>query len=243
MKADRLACLVVLVIGSAISGSICRADDVQTVTINTAPLEGSSTTFALAFALNDGGQTGNNTVSVSDFSLGGGSLASTAVGVSPDCSAGYFTCGGVSGEIDAADPSGSVVTLSDTGLYNGLVQEFTPGNTLSFTFDATTNPDVCSGCADDTFVFQILSPCASTADACSNLQTTDSLFSSFVTVDLAQDQVSTFSSNPNGLYPDIVATSTPVLTTTPEPSAVVLYGLGLLLMCGLLIGQKCHRTM
>lgn len=117
--------------------SAVHANVVYTVSLNTSAISGAAE-YALAFSFQDGSGIGdnNNTVTLSDFAFGGGSAGGSPV-----------LSGGASGDI------GSSVTLSDTDFSNFLVEGFTPGATLSFKLDLTTNVDAGT---PDFFGFAIL---------------------------------------------------------------------------------------
>ncbi len=106
-------------------GSPARADQVWTVSVDTS---GMSTDpnftgpFGIDFELINAG-TNSNTVTLSNFTFGGGNAVSPA-----------FTSAGATGDL------GSVVFLNDSGQF--LVdfnQGFVPGSTLTFTMDSTLN--------------------------------------------------------------------------------------------------------
>ena len=112
-----------------------------TVTLNTTGLIGSSLgPFTLDFQFIDGNGTGdgNNSVTLSNFSLSGGSINTT-----PTSSSGGVLAG--SGPF--------TVGLFDTFFLTDVQFSFTPGNSLIFNIAATSNPDVI---APDTFTFAIL---------------------------------------------------------------------------------------
>jgi hypothetical protein len=91
------------------------------------------------FQLIDGDGTGNanNTVVISDISLGGGLARGAPIVV-----------GGASGDLDAA------ITLTDSSFFNSFLQHFTVGDSLSFTAEYSTNVD--AGLTPDGFSLAIL---------------------------------------------------------------------------------------
>ncbi len=93
--------------------------------LDTTALSGS---FKLAFLFIDGSGTGdaNNTVSLSNFLFGGGSVGAVDTSLST---------GGVSVDLT------SVVSLVDSAFLNILASSFTPGSLLSFDFGLTANVD------------------------------------------------------------------------------------------------------
>src|SRR5690349_14032044 len=108
--------------------------------MSTSPLVGNPAgPFSLDFQLNDGSAAGdgNNTAVLSGFFFGSGaSLGSASV------------AGGASGDL------GSSVTLTDSGFLNEFTQGFTPGATLQFLLNLSTNVD--AGDTPDQFSFAIL---------------------------------------------------------------------------------------
>ncbi|MBI3772868.1 MAG: NF038129 family PEP-CTERM protein [Gammaproteobacteria bacterium] len=141
---QRVASWSLLPIALAVAGTV-HANVVYTVNLNTSAINGAAG-YALAFQLNDGSglSDNNNTVMLSNFSFGGGSAGSC--GVAGNCE----PLGGASG--DASLVSG--ITLTDSDFFNSFAQRFTPGNTLSFKLDMTTNLD--AGGTPDAFGFSIL---------------------------------------------------------------------------------------
>lgn len=132
--------------------------------LNTTPLETSSAgPFTLDFQLNegDGGSNGYNTVTLSSFGFGGGSI-----NTAPTSSTGGIT----------VTPSPFGVVLAETSFFNDVQFSFTPGTSLSFTFSSTTNNDPI---APDTFSFAIYD------NSGNEIATTNpNGFDSFVEVDL-----------------------------------------------------------
>lgn len=119
---------------------ISRADVIDTVSLDTTRLVGSvAGPFQLSFQFNDGSGLGdgNNTVTLSNFAFGGGSAVGPATEI-----------GGSTGDLSTS------VVLTDTNFFNYFAEGFTPGATLSFRIDATTNID--AGPIPDAFSFAIL---------------------------------------------------------------------------------------
>jgi hypothetical protein len=118
------------------SASFACAD---TITMNTSPLVGNGP-FTLDFQFIDGNGAGdgNNTVTLSNFAAGSGSIGS-----SPSSSAGGIV----------VNSSPLSVGLTDSSFFNDVQFAFTPGNTLSFNVAATSNADTFG---PDTFTFAIL---------------------------------------------------------------------------------------
>jgi hypothetical protein len=118
----------------------CVAALADTLTLNTAPLESSGTgpfTIDLQFNSGNGGDS-TNTVTLSDFGFGGGSIDTT-----PSSS---------TGDINVVSSPFSVTLSTDTSFYNEVQFGFTPGSTLSFDVANTSNVDTT---APDTFTFAI----------------------------------------------------------------------------------------
>jgi hypothetical protein len=110
----------------------------STISIDTASLEGNpNAPFTLDFQFTDGGGAGaDNTITLSDFNLGGGSL--TLVSSSP----------GVT--IDSG-PFG--IEMTDSSFFGDAEFTFVPGPTLSFNLSATSNADAGT---PDVFALAIL---------------------------------------------------------------------------------------
>jgi hypothetical protein len=112
-----------------------------TVTINTSALGGSSSgPFTLDFQFVDGNGTGdgNNHVTLSNFSFGGGSINVTPISIT----------GGV-----VVGSSPFTIVLSDTDFFSDVQFSFTPGSVLSYNVATTANAD---STAPDAFTFAIL---------------------------------------------------------------------------------------
>jgi hypothetical protein len=122
--------------------STTRADYIVNVTLNTSALtttaNSSQGPFAIDFQLNDGsvsGGNGNNTATISNLNLNGGSLGS----VNP--------LGAPSGS-DVSGTLTSTLSITDAGSlggFNDFNQAFTPGSSLSFTLDLTTSVSTSEG--------------------------------------------------------------------------------------------------
>lgn len=202
-----------LPIALAVAGTV-HANVIYTVNLDTSTINGAAG-YALAFQLNDGSGLldGNNTVTLSNFSFGGGSAGSC--GVVGNCE----PLGGASG--DASSVSG--ITLTDSDFFNSFAQRFTPGNTLSFKLDLTTNID--AGGTPDAFGFSILD---STGTPLPTLDTlgTDTLLS--FDIDSANPTLFTFATSdlsPVALNAPTYALAPP--NGVPEPGSLLLMGAGL----------------
>lgn len=212
MHREPLLSIAIVLVGALALLVTARAGTITAlVTVTTSPLitDSADAPFALAFSLTDGGQPGNNSVTLSSFNFGTGGAVGAAI--PGDCVSTFFTCGDESG-----DASGTA-TLGDSDFYNGLVQGFTPGSNLTFELSFTAASDTCVGCSPDGLVFQILTDCGSASDPCTALATTDATFSSLLDVNLATGDIAAFSStSPIG----VSATYTlPTPTTVPEPGS------------------------
>ena len=115
-----------------------------TVTIDTSGLLGDPAgPFTLDYQLIDGSGgpgDGNNTVSINNFSYGGGGAPFGPVS----------TIGGASGNL-----SSGLVSITDTVFWNEFYQSFAAGSTLKFDLNLTTNSDAPSPTSDQ-FVFFVL---------------------------------------------------------------------------------------
>ena len=199
--------------------TIARADTLFTVTLNTSGLAGlpSAGPFELAFQLTDGGGLGdgNNTATLSNFEFGAGGSAAA-------CPAGCTVFGGASGS------AGSSIVLSDTGFFNALVEGFTPGSSLSFLADLTTNVD--AGGVPDAFAFSILD---GSGFSIPTLDPSGADTFVMVRLDSAHPTILTYGSDPTRPTGSGVTVSlgAPVIgtpaSTVPEPNSFLWMGFGL----------------
>lgn len=221
------ASYTLLIIMTLIGAKTAHADLVFTVALNTMPLTvppGSTAgPFSLAFALIQGSQPDNNSVTLNNFAFGVGGSAGSSCAF-PPC-----TSGGASGDIT------STVNLEATSFFNSFVESFNPGTDLTFNVDLTTNVD--SGGTPDTFAFSILD------GGGASIPTLDPSFADTlltVNIDSASPAMLTYatdSSQPvnNGVFITMDApTVTLVSTSVPEPSTSVVLG-GLLAVLAALI--------
>jgi hypothetical protein len=204
-----------------------RADIISLFTLDTTPLAADpAAPFSLDFQLNDGSGTGDgdNTAVLSGFRFGsGGGPAGSASLV-----------GGASG-----DP-GSSVTLTDTGFLNEFTQSFTPGATLQFLLNLSTNVD--NGGFPDQFTFAIL-------DSSGAQLPTLSFFDVFVEIDIdsADPTIQAFASDPSrstvaGEAPiDLAAPTFTSMTSVPEPGATLLVLAGLFIFGAIPVALKTER--
>lgn len=188
------------------------------ISIDTTPLIGHPAgPFSLEFQLTDGSglDDANNTAVLSSFNFGTGSAAGSPT-----------LLGGTSGDLNTS------VTLIDNSFLNQFLQQFTPGNTLSFTLALTTNVDV--GSTPDLFSLAILDSTGS------EIPTLDGFVDAFalVNIDSTTPTLQTFASDATrtpvaGGNPILI--SQPQTSAVPEPGTVVLLASGLV---GLLIVRR-----
>jgi PEP-CTERM motif len=191
--------------------SATEAGIISIVTLDTTALvsvPGSSTgPFSLYFQLTDGSGlgNGNNVVTLSDFTFGGGTVASDAT-----------SFGGASGDL------ASTVALTDSAFFSSFSQGFTPGTTLSFLLQTST--EVEPGGTPDALAFSILDwtgfPIATVDPTFA-----DTLFT--LNIDSANPSFLRYGTDATRTAivmsaPDISGVVTPV----PEPGTLTLFALG-----------------
>lgn len=187
----------------ALFASAIHAAPIYSVTLDTSNLSPAGTYF-LGFQFGGGTVPGDNLVSLTNFTFGGGSASGVP-----------FLVGGASGSLD----SGITITNSDDP--NILAEQFTPGSTLQFSLTFTTN---YSGGTPHQFVWSILDDTFTPIPTASN----DSL-SPVLTflVDSANPTISTYGAFFGDQFPAPIVTIQGQGTTTPEPGTWLLTGLGL----------------
>lgn len=211
----RLSVQIGLAAGALALAMVCqpaaRADGYSfTVTTNTSAISGNST-YEIGYTFTDASGTGdgNNTVTISDITFGGGSAGATDP-------SGVF--GGSSGDLTSG------VTLTDTNpLVNSYAGGFTAGSTLSFLVTMTTNPDTTIdpslGIPGDQFAFFLLDSSGvpiPTSNACGPTDTGECALLIATIQGSGSVDVQTFTSDLTG----------PV-QVTPEPGTLALLGSGL----------------
>lgn len=192
-----------------------HANLVFNVSLNTSPLIGNPNgPFTIDFQLNDGSGSNdaNNSATLSNFSLGGGSLSGSAA-----------TSGGASGALS------SIATLIDSSFLNSFDQKFNPGSKLSFDVSLTTHVD--GGTTPDGFFFSLL-------DGAGNQIPTTGLLSSFLEVDLTSANPAIQVFGGVGTYAGI---GSPLVTPVPIPATLPLFLSGMLLLARRSVAMGRHR--
>jgi hypothetical protein len=188
-----------------VAATLAAADTRGTVTIDTSALANNANgpfTIDVQFIEGDGGASGNNSVTLTNFSLGGGSIVTAPASLT--------------GGVTVAGSPFSVV-LANTSFFQDVQFSFTPGSSLTFQYDSTSNVDPV---APDTFTLAIF-------DSNGNeIPTTNANgFNSFVEIDLpttgSGTQVGTASGS-SGLGVTASATVIPSCDISGNPSASVL---------------------
>jgi hypothetical protein len=165
------------------------------VSLDTSSLSGP---FELAFIFTDGSGTGdaNNTITLGNFSFGGGSAGAVDSTLST---------GGVSGDL------ASSVTLTDSAFLNIFAAFFMPGSALAFDFTSTNAVD--AGGTPDQFAMVLLRSDGSVVDT-SDPTGAGSLLT--LTFDGPVRTLATYAST------DTPAPRVDVAATVPEPSSLLL---------------------
>jgi hypothetical protein len=211
MNMQRTAIALIAPLLLAATGS-AGANVLYSVNVDTSAISGAGG-YAIAFSFQDGEGIGdaNNTVTLTGFSFGGGSAAGGAV-----------SSGGVSGSL------GGGVTITDNSFSSLFVEGFTPGTSLSFTLDLTTNVD--AGGTPDFFGFALLR----NGNAVQTLDDTlgDNLL--YFNIDSANPAPSPWATVPGAApviaAPTVQPAAPPPPGHAPEPATLALLGLGTLLL-------------
>ncbi len=186
-------------------GTVCDADVIYNVTLNTAPLIGNSNApFALDFQLTSGNSSSGvvNSATLSNFSFGAGGSAGTG---HP-----FSNSGNASGTLS------STVSLNTSGgsFFNEFSQYFNPGSSLSFKLDLTNFAEP-AGSFPDEFAFYLIDHTGGP------VLTTDTTGNSLIFIDLTG----------SALHPNVFTTTsdgasiTPAITAVPEPGTAPLAAL------------------
>jgi hypothetical protein len=112
----------------SVSAAMVQADYIVNVSVDTSKLASSGLTspFGIGFDMISGGVASSNTATISNFSFGTGGSATGS----------SFTSGTAGGSLTAGITIGVDPSISPFSYFD---QGFTPGNTLSFKVDLTTN--------------------------------------------------------------------------------------------------------
>jgi hypothetical protein len=181
-----------------LAAAACRADEVFDVSLDTSPISG-TTEEQLVFELIDGDGVADNSVSLTNFNLGGGT---------PAAPADYLGTSGVSGDLSSG------VTMNDSGgvaLFSQLVNF---GSSLTFLL-TTTNVFSAGGPAPDALSMSVytsgFSACYSDDNSCALLR-----------LDLTGQPLTPSSFTLNGATAQ--GLPAPVVTTAnvPEPASLLL---------------------
>jgi hypothetical protein len=198
----------------AVGAPYASATALYNVSMDTSALVGNPAgPFYLDFQFNDGSGTndGNNTVIIDGFNVVGVGAA--------------MPSGGGTGDL------GSSIVLTDSAFFNEVFQQFTPGNTLQFQLNLTTNVD--AGGTPDEFTFGIL-----WGSSLFDIPTTNPN-GAFLTVDLTNPLTITSSASdptqPLGANPGVTIAAPTIdqqSPAVPEPATLWLgcTGLGMLVL-------------
>jgi hypothetical protein len=218
MKRLLLRCVVALAL-FALRTTAANADFITyNVTLDTSGLAANfpgQALFAVDFQLNDGsgaGGDGNNTATITNFSVDGGHLSELNPGGTPPGS-------------DVSGILSSTLTITDAGSlggFNDYNQAFVPGSILSFNVELSTNVSSSEQTTPDEFSFAVYS---------NNFGSLASL----LTIDITSPNPTVTTSG--GLLGNGFQVPPPDVSAVPEPTSLSLFGLGL----GALAIGGCRR--
>ncbi len=208
MRTQRLLKALV-VAGTLLVTFTARATEMFTVTLDTSPL--ATTTEYVVFELVDGDGIVNNTVQLSGFNLGGGSVAGAAD---------YLGSTGASGDVSSG------ITLDDSGGLALFTQPLTLGTSLSFVL-STTNFFAAGGNAPDEFSMQLYSLYPLNPDAvCYSDDSSCALLQLDLTGDLlVPGSFVLTGASAQGLSAPVVTAG---VASVPEPGTLLLVATGLI---------------
>ena len=199
------AVLLALTLGTFGTQTV-RADAIVNVSVDTSSIA-STPGAEIFFVFTDGNGTGdaNNTATLTNFSLGLGT---------PGALDALNSTGGVTGSLATG------LSLVDSAFLNVFGQLFTPGNTLSFTLDLTTNVD---GAVPDQFSMIVVDSNGNALPSNDPNGFGDLLV---VNLDSANPVVTNYA--PSLVTLGSTTTPPPPPVTTPEPSSILLLGAAIL---------------
>lgn len=200
-----LQTIVLALVSLSLCATTVHADFITyNVTLDTSVLAANNPgqgAFAVDFELNDGSNgdgVNNNTAIISNFTLTGGSLTGSG---SPT--------GSISGDLT------STLTITDNGFFNDFNQQFTPGSSLSFVLDLTTNVSLSEQTTPDEFSFAVYS---------NNL----SSLASLAVIDITGPDPAVSSSGGSlGNGASVPEPNVQPAVATPEPASLTLFAVGL----------------
>jgi hypothetical protein len=219
-REGRLLAVAIAVALVSLSSRVCRADVTYSVSLDTSNYDGSQGPFNIDFQLNDG-STGdgvsNNTATITDLTFVGGGLTGSA-----------SYAGSASGDPTAVTAASGLV-ITDSGLLNDFNQTFTPGASLTFMLDLTTNTSASETAGvPDAFSFTVNG---------NNFASTAAVLQIDIT-----GNPPTISTDSGGALGDGTVTAAPVILgpqgALPEPSTFALMGFGFV---GLVGGGRWRR--
>jgi len=199
------------------AGLSARADQLVNVNVNTSSLVG-MTNSEVFFEMTDGSGLGdaNNTATMSNFALGGGTVGAGDP---------FSTFGGASGDL------GSTVSITDSSPDNQFAQLLTPGASLTFSLNLTTNAD--AGAIPDGLFMFIADPSFNSIATTSDPTGNNSLFA--VTFNPTADLIQN--------YDPTLVSVTAAATAAPEIDPASAGGALTLLLGGLAVLRGRRRNL